>query len=153
MTPFVLLFFGLLLILVEFFLPGMIMGILGGLLVVASLLVFIDQNSSPVLILLFVLGVVLALFLLIKYTLRRIPKARGRFSIYLKEDQENYKASKFDKSAIGKRGIVIADLKPGGYILVDGVKRQAISLTGYIPQGQEVIVVGGQEESLIVKVG
>ena len=59
--------------------------------------------------------------------------------------------SKFEKHAIGKIGIVLTDLKPGGFILIEGKQHQAISQSGYITKGEEVIVVSGQEESLLVK--
>jgi len=45
----------------------------------------------------------------------------------------------------------LTDLKPGGYILVEGKQHQALSNTGYIVKGKEVKIIGGQEESLIVK--
>ncbi|WP_052236405.1 NfeD family protein [Candidatus Protochlamydia amoebophila] len=76
---------------------------------------------------------------------------RQEYSIYLKKDQKGFQASEYDRNAIGKLGMVLTDLKPGGYILIEGKQHQAISLTGYISKGEEVIVVSGQEESLIVK--
>lgn len=151
MTPFILLLLGLLFILLEFYLPGTIMAILGFIMVVASVLTFIGQSNSPAAILLFTIGVCISIIFLIKYTLRRIPKAKSEYSIYLKGDQEGYQASTYDASAVGKTGTVLADLKPGGYILVDGKRLQAISISGYIAQGEEVLVIAGEGESLIVK--
>lgn len=151
MTPFILLLLGLFFILLEFYLPGAIMATLGGLMVVSSVIVFVQQSNSPAAILLFTLGVCISIVFLIKYTLKRIPKAKPNFSIYLNKDQEGYQASTYDKNAIGKTGTVLADLKPGGYILVDGKRQQAISISGYIAQGEEVKVIGGEGESLIVK--
>lgn len=150
MTPFLLLLLGLLLIFLEFYLPGLIVGSIGLIFVIVSVLLFANQSSSPVAIMIFTAGVIIAIWLLIKYTLQRIPKVKSGFSIYLKGDQEGFRASHYDPSAIGKTGVVISDLKPGGYILVEGKKMQAISQTGYIPQGSEVKVISGQEESVIV---
>jgi membrane-bound ClpP family serine protease len=151
MTPFILLLLGLLLIFLEFYMPGAIMAILGTIMVVASIFSFIGQDHSLEAILIFTLGVVASVIFLIKYTLKYIPKAKNDYSIYLKGDQEGYVASTFDKSAIGKNAKVLADLKPGGYILVDGKRQQAISISGYISEGNEVIVIAGEGESLIVK--
>ncbi len=83
--------------------------------------------------------------------MRYIPKAKSGFSIYSNKDQEGYQASEYDVNAIGKKGKVISDLKPGGFIMVDGKKQAAISESGYISHGAEVIVLSGDGESLMVK--
>lgn len=151
MISFVLLAIGLLLIVLEFYLPGAVMGILGGVCVLASVVVFASQSNSLLAVIIFIVCVAITIGLLIKFTLRRIVSAKPGYSIYSSSDQEGYQASTFDASAIGKVGTVLSDLKPGGYILIEGQQHQAISITGYIPKGEEVIVISGQEESLIVK--
>ncbi len=151
MMPFILLCAGLAFIFLEFYLPGLVMGAIGGFMVLTSVVVFADQSNSPTAIVLFGIGVGVSVVLLIKYTLRRIPRAKPQYSIYLESDQHGYRASKFDSTAIGKTGIVISDLKPGGYILIEDKKHQAISQSGYIAEGSTVSVIGGQEESLIVR--
>ena len=151
MTPFIFLILGLLLILMEFFLPGAILGVSGGILVIASIVLFAMEANSVWWVVLYVIGVVVVLIYLVKFALWNIRTAKPSRSIYLNSDQEGFVASSFDASAIGKTGVVVTDLKPGGHILVDGKRQQAISQSGYITKGTEVIVLGGQEESLIVK--
>jgi len=151
MIPFIYLGLGLLLVLFEFYLPGAILGVIGGCLIFASLIIFASETSSIIAIIAYVLGTFIALALLIRFALKRIVNSRSVFSIYSREDQEGFKASSYDAAAIGKRGIVLSDLKPGGYILINGVQHQALSISGYIPKGHEVLVLSGQEESLIVK--
>lgn len=150
MIPFILLFLGLLLILFEFYLPGAIMGILGGIAILFGIILFAEDHS-PIAVFFFIIGAILAVVLLIRFALWRIVQAKPEHSIYLHKDQEGYQASEFDATAIGKTGTVMSDLKPGGYIIVDGKQHQAISITGYIPKGETVLVLSGQEESLIVK--
>jgi membrane-bound serine protease (ClpP class) len=151
MTPFLLVFIGLILILIEFYIPGAVMGILGGIFILTGIILFASQTSSVIAIVLFVLGTAIAVGLLIRFAIWRIVHAKPEYSIYSDKAQEGYQASSYDKNAIGKTGIVIADLKPGGYILIDGHQHAAISISGYIPKGEHVIVVGGQEQSLMVK--
>jgi membrane-bound serine protease (ClpP class) len=151
MNPFLLAFIGLLLILFEFYLPGAIMGILGSLLLIASVVLFALQTSSLLALSLFVIGVVITIILVIRFALWRIVHAKPDYSIYLHKDQEGYQASSFDKTLIGKTGVVLSDLKPGGYILVEGQQYQAISVSGYITKGNLVSIIGGQEESFIVQ--
>ncbi len=46
---------------------------------------------------------------------------------------------------------MLSDLKPGGYIAIEGQQHQADFISGYIPQGDEIVVVAGEGESLLVK--
>ena len=147
MNPYILLIVGLVLILLEFYLPGAVMGSAGGLLILASLFLAVIQFNSTWAIVLFFLIAILSVIGVIKYALWKIPRSKN---IYSSGDQEGYFASSFDASAIGKKGVVLSDLKPGGYIMVDGKQQQAISESGYISQGEEVIVLRGDGESLIV---
>ena len=151
MSPYILLILGFLLIFVEFYIPGAIMGTLGGILTFASILVFISENDSWIAIIAYITAVFIALGFLFKFALWRIKTAKPDRSIYSGASQDGYKASKFDHTAIGKKGVVLSDLKPGGYILIEGKQLQAISESGYIVKGSTVLVISGQEESLIVK--
>lgn len=151
MIPFIALVIGLLLVFLEFYLPGWILGILGAFTLLASLILFGVQYQSLVLSILYI-GVIIALLIcIIKYAMWQIKHASPNRSIYLKSDQEGFTASSYSQATIGKIGIVDSDLKPGGHIIVDGKKHQAISLSGYISKGEQVIVVGGEGESLKVK--
>lgn len=147
MSPFLILLLGLAMIFLEFYLPGAIMGTIGAVLVFVSMIVFIQQTTSMLAIILYILGVIAAIAFIIKFALWKIPRS----GFYSKDDQEGYVASTFDKNAIGKEGTVISDLKPGGYILIDGDQHQALSQSGYIERGSKVLVLDGEGESLIVK--
>jgi membrane-bound ClpP family serine protease len=151
MTPWILLLLGFLLIFLEFYIPGAIMGVAGGVMVFLSIILFAMQSGSPWAIAAFVIGVGLALGALIRFALWRIRTARPDRSIYSDAHQEGFQASSYDASTIGKTGIVVTDLKPGGHVLIEGKRLQALSQSGYITKGSEVVVIGGQEESLIVK--
>jgi membrane-bound ClpP family serine protease len=151
MLPFVMTAIGFFLIFIEFFLPGGIFGILGGLMLVWSVYIFSTLYTSPIWIIIYGLVIILLLPILFKFTLWRIRTAKPGYSIYSNADQAGYVATKFDKSAIGKVGTVLTDLKPGGQILVDGKRNEAISLSGYLPKGTEIIVVNGDGDSLNVK--
>ena len=151
MNPYLLLALGLFLVFLEFYLPGAILGVLGAIFILSSYVLLISQGTSPLEFGLFLVGSIIALYGLIRYALWRIPRAKPGHSIYLKGDQAGYVASHFDKTAIGKEGIVLTDLKPGGYILIDGIQHQAISVEGYVSKGKKINVISGEGESLLVK--
>lgn len=151
MISFILVFLGLFLILLEFYLPGAVLGILGGVSILTGIILFASQTSSVTAVILFLIGSAVSVALLIRFALWRIVHAKSGYSIYSDSDQSGYQASTYDKTAIGKTGLVIADLKPGGYIFVDGQQHSAISISGYISKGEHVDIIGGQEQSLMVK--
>lgn len=151
MLSFILLGIGLLMIFLEFYLPHGVMGVIGALTLLCSIVLFAADFHSPLLIILYVAAVAVLLYYLFLFALWRIKSAPPERSVYLQSDQEGYVASEFDKSAIGKIGVVDSDLKPGGHIRIEGKRHLAISLSGYISRGEEVLVVGGEGESLTVK--
>lgn len=149
MIPYIMASFGILLIFLEFYLPGAILGISGAFLLLFSYFALIREGAGPIEILLFILVTIGAVTLLIRYLLWAIP--REKRGIYLSGDQAGYVSSTFDKNAIGKKGIVATDLKPGGFIIVNGSQQAAISLSGYIEKGNQVFVISGEGDSLLVK--
>jgi len=151
MTPFILLAIGLLLIFFEFYLPGGVMGTLGGLVVFASMIVFAIQSDSIIETFFFILGSCTAFVLLVKFALWRIQHAAPGTSIYSNADQEGYVADKYDETTIGKIGTVSTDLRPSGHIIIEGKRYTAVSQGGYISKGSEVTVLSGQGKTLIVK--
>ena len=153
MIPFIVLALGLLLIFFEFYLPGGVVGALGTLVVIASIVLFMMQYDSLIAIILYIAAVFGALFYLFRFALWRIKTAKPEHSVYSASHQEGYIASTYDKTAIGKLGVVQSDLKPGGYIIIEGRKHYAISQSGYLTKGSTVVVTGGQGESLTVKGG
>jgi membrane-bound ClpP family serine protease len=141
---------GFLLIYLEFFMPGGIIALLGGLSVVGGATYFASL-SVP-------LGWKVAYFLLTFALTALVCKmaiyfiqSRKNNKILLEESQEGYVASVFDERLINKIAEVITDLKPSGHILVDGVRHQAMSDGNYLPKGTKIEITGGQGAYLIVK--
>jgi len=151
MNPFILVILGLFLIFIEFYVPGAVMGITGGLIILWSIIVFAMQDHSQVEVFLFIIAVFLSLGLLIRVTLKRIPKSKSRNSIYLNSDQAGYQAVSFNPSLIGKKGVVLTDLKPAGHVFIEGSQYQAISQSGYIVKGASILVIDGRGAYLVVK--
>jgi membrane-bound ClpP family serine protease len=151
MIPIVFLLIGLLLIYIEFYLPGGIIAIIGGTFILFSLVAFVAESNSPFYVILYLLFTVACIWGVIKLALWRIVHAKPDYSIYSNQDQTGYQASEYDHNAIGKQGVVTTDLKPGGYIVIEGKTHAAISLSGYLSKGTHVSVVSGEGESLYVQ--
>jgi len=146
--PSLLALFGLILIYIEFFIPGGIMGFIGGLLLVSSIIVVLISDYGAMPLVLFITVSLVALIITIKLALWHVRKSG---SIFLDSDQKGYTASFYDKDLIGELGTVESDLKPSGYVSVNGKSYQAVSKGNYINKGVKVQVLGGEGARLIVK--
>jgi membrane-bound ClpP family serine protease len=139
----------ILLIFTEFFVPGGILGSLGILLFIAGVvLTFLDASSLPIALL--VNAVYLFILIgMISLALKRIQKGKGNICSH--GDQEGFVASEVDKSLIEVHGEASSDLKPSGYILIQGRRLQAVSAMGYITKGTPIKVINTEGARYIVK--
>jgi membrane-bound ClpP family serine protease len=141
----------LIMIYMEFFLPGAIMGTAGALLFVTSIVIAAQATDSIAVVLLFLLVSLAGLVAVIKLALYQIRHSGSANTIYLDDDQEGYQSPTFDSSAVGKRGTAASVMAPSGHIKVEGKKHQAVSKTGFIKQGAPIEVVEGKGAYLVVK--
>ena len=139
---------GLALIYMEFFMPGGILAVFGTGALIAALAFFGYQGDSFWMTLLAFFGLLALVAVVCKIALWRVQASQ---TIFLKDDQEGYVACSFDPALIGKEGIALSDLKPSGHISVEGKLWQALSESGYIAKGAQVIVIGGAGSHLKVK--
>ncbi|GAB4231371.1 MAG: hypothetical protein Tsb0021_09820 [Chlamydiales bacterium] len=152
MIAILLLLSGLILIFLEFYLPGGIMGVAGAIMIASAVIIVALQWQSWFAIILFLIATAVGLYVVIKVALWHIKRTGAKGSIYLNTDQSGYRASSFDTSLIGKQGEALSDMRPGGRINIEGKKYQALSISGYIPKGSRLTVTGGEGESLFVKI-
>lgn len=121
----------------EVFIPGGVIGSLGGLcLLVAcgfAIVAFGGVTGS-------VISLLLILFTLcgFMYWLSKMPDSRmgKRFSL-----QTVLKSDKTRDARIGLSGVAETDLRPGGYARFNGKKTDVIANTGYIEQGTSVTII------------
>jgi len=151
MTAIVVLLVGLLLLFLEFFLPGGIMGTAGALLVISSVGFFVAGDHTVVEVLLFIIVAAAGVLGVVKSAMALLRNSSSESGLFSNADQEGYKASSFDQSLVGQQGVAASDLKPSGHIVVNNKKHQALSESGYITAGGAVEVVGGRGAYLIVR--
>ncbi len=142
---------GLFLIFLEFFLPGAIMAIGGGILLMASLFFFHMAEPKVSLLVIYLLGLVAAVYMVVRIALWRVKATGRKGTIFSAADQEGFQASIYPKEFIGKTGEAATDLKPSGHIWIENQMFQALSKTGYIDKGTPIEILGGHGSHLIVK--
>jgi len=121
------------------------MAFLGGSLLLASLYFFSMENLGMPLFTAYCVSLAALVYLVIRLALWQVKiRAPG-------DAQEGFVASSFSRELIGKEGIASTDLKPSGYILVEGRRFEAISQAGYIDQSMPIEILGGEGSHLIVQ--
>ena len=150
MTPIFLLLVSLLLIFLEFFLPGAIMGAVGGILYISSIALFLTGEYSAVEIFLFFIFALVSLVFTIKFALHRVKNSSVESGLYSSDDQEGYVSCGFPKELIGLEGVACSNLSLSGYIEVKGEEHQAISDMRYVKKGERIQVIGGRGAYLVV---
>ncbi|NGX45463.1 MAG: hypothetical protein K940chlam2_00617 [Chlamydiae bacterium] len=133
----------------EFFLPGIIMGLFGGSLIIGGMVLFALEGVGLLWNLAYFAAVVGAVVITCQLAVRHLKKRRG--SYFLTDDQEGYVGAEFDTTLVGKWAEVATDLRPAGHISVEGSRYQAVAEIGYITKGSSVEIIGGRSGHLIVR--
>ncbi len=142
---------GLLLVYFEFFVPGGILGVVGGLLIILGVIFAIWKHTSLFWLFFYLFAVIALLVLTIKLALWRIKKNGGRGHYYLDKDQEGYVASSYEKELVGEIGEALTPLRPAGYVQIKNLPYQAVAESGYIKKGSKIKIIGGEGARFIVK--
>jgi membrane-bound serine protease (ClpP class) len=142
---------GLALIYTEFFLPGGVLAVIGGIALFISAMLCFSRTSSPLWGMTYFILLVAATVCVCRLALWKIRRSKVKDRFYLEKDQEGFVAASFDSGLIGKKGNVLTELKPAGHILVEGVQYQALSEVGFLSKGEPVEVVGGKGSHLLVR--
>jgi membrane-bound ClpP family serine protease len=152
MTLIILLFaVGILLIATEVIVPGAILGIIGGLLMVGgTILAFMDYGTGGGLLALGIASMVGALALFIEF--RVLPKTAIGRRAFLTEEVTGVSAAvgKDALALVGKPAEALTMLSPSGYVRIDGRRYEAFCQSGQAPAGAALEVIGADSFRLIV---
>ena len=152
MSGIVLLFaLGILLLTFEVVVPGGVLGVLGGLAMLAGCaLAFFEFGATGGGIAVVVAVACLSLGLFIEF--RVLPKTRygKKFFLHQSVDALSQPKPADEKVIVGKTGEAVTMLAPSGYVSIEGRRYEAFSQSGLIAKGTLVRVVGVDNFHLIV---
>ena len=147
-VTYVLLAVGLILVIIEFFVPGY--GVFGGIgiaALVAGIIsrvvaqgLSVDQICGYIgILVLIIIGILLLVFSILSLSL---DKGNGKFIFGNKNKEFNLLKEKNAelKTLVGKNGVAITDLNPGGKVMIDGLGFDAISLNEFLYANTPVTV-------------
>jgi membrane-bound serine protease (ClpP class) len=144
---------GFLLLLAEVFLPGGIIGAIGGvMLAVAVVLSYMEYGALEGTAIL--AGTTIGGAALLYVGLRILPDTRMGRKILL---SESITGRTFDSTAaqergrlVGREGVALTDLRPAGRGKIDGKRWDVVSDGGYISKGDPICVVRVEGARIVV---
>lgn len=142
---------GLFCLYAEFFLPGGVLAVLGGSILLGSMVLFFFRSPSPFFGVVYVVVLLAASTLICFLALRNIRRSGKQNAFFLQRDQSGFSAEKIEENLIGKEGIVSTELKPSGHIRIEGKVYQALSQGEFLPKGTLVEVLLMKGSHVIVK--
>lgn len=142
---------GVIMISLEVFLPGGILGILGIIVAGLGLWMVHDEYGGGV-TLWASLATVLVLLLILAIELTILRRTRAGNSLLLRSAQEGRTTTRETiGQLIGEDGTALTVLAPSGSVRVKGEIYEAVSQDGYIARGEAVSVVSQANFRIVVK--
>jgi membrane-bound serine protease (ClpP class) len=142
---------GILLLILEIFLPGMIVGAIGFVSLVSGLVMAAYDTKQGIASLGIALGItVIVAFLLVKYY-----GFKGLWSKFILGDvqrnEAGYVAPRDQRELLGQQGIALTPLRPAGVVKINGKRVDAVSAGGYISPGSDIVVVQVEGSRIVVQ--
>jgi membrane-bound ClpP family serine protease len=147
---FVFVLVGLILITLEvLFLPGLIVGVFGGFLILAAIIYSTLKMGFLEGLLTTIISVIASIIL---FFIFKKLKVWDRFILKYEQKASSLTDMELiESNLVGKTGITITDLKPAGFILIDNRKLDALSEGEFIPKNCNVEIISQQGKKIIVK--
>jgi membrane-bound serine protease (ClpP class) len=143
---------GILLILIELFVPGFgFWGISGAGCILVSIFLTLGGNGGAFTILSISLVIAIFAFMMI---LKFLPSSRLWAKLILNDSeskQAGFSSASDYSNFVGKEGIVLTLLRPAGIVDIDGVQLDVVSEGQYIEPGKRVKVVSITGSRIVVK--
>jgi membrane-bound serine protease (ClpP class) len=143
---------GLVLLLIEFFLPGGVLGVIGGLMIIGSCalgVMHFPEYAVPL-----VAGEIVAtIFILIigLSMVRHSPIGRKLTLAKSQTIEDGYVNVPNDDTLIGIEGEVYTPLRPVGTVILRGERVQAVTFGTYVPKGAVVRVIEVHGNRIVVE--
>lgn len=143
---------GVLLILIELFVPGFgFWGISGISCILVSLFLTLGSDTAALSLLAISLVVAILIFVLI---IKFLPSSQLWSKMILKDSEtklDGFSSSNDYSNYMGKEGIVLTLLRPAGLVDIDGVQLDVISEGQYVEPGTRIKVVSVSGSRILVK--
>jgi membrane-bound serine protease (ClpP class) len=142
---------GLLLIAVDFYLPGFVLGTIGGVLMLIAVGLCYRQYGLNWAATLFIVEAALGIgtgYIIIK----TVPQTAAGKRMILAHDQTGQRsANKLSASLVGTQGVAHSLLRPSGVAMLDGKRLDVVAESGMIESGSTIKVVAVEGTRIVVR--
>ena len=152
MTTILLLFiFGIVMLVLDLFVPGIILSVAGTLVFLAATArAFNDYGISGGLLAFAIGAVLLAVTLYVEYVLLPKTSFGKKFFLHAQIHGTSQAPESTATALAGREAVALTPLMPSGQIEIDGQRYEALSLDGHVAKGARLKVTGQQNFSLTV---
>ena len=143
---------GLVMLLLEFFVPGGIVGIIGGVLIIVSLLfagASVTHMAYSIIIAMFI--AMIGMVILMKFFGKKLHVFNKLVLRDATTTEEGYVSNTNRIDLIGRIGEAVTPLRPAGVIVVDHERNDAVSEGSYIDKGKQVEVIKVEGSRIVVR--
>lgn len=141
---------GMILIIVEVFLPGFGLPGLTGLALVGVGIVMIGTNFGALTAVGVLLVLIAVLAVLISWVLRQAAHGKAHSELFLK-DKEEFELGEDMQVLVGKTGVTTSVLRPAGIGDFDGVRLNVVTEGGFIEKGMPIEIVRVDGAKIVVR--
>ena len=141
---------GMVLIIVEVFLPGFGLPGISGIALVGLGVVLVGTNFGTLTAVGVLLVIIAVLAVLISWVLRKAADGKGNSELFLHEREEFGKQEDM-QALIGRRGKTISVMRPAGIGDFDGVRLNVVTEGGFIEKEQPIEIVRVDGARIVVR--
>ncbi|MDN4607059.1 NfeD family protein [Sporosarcina highlanderae] len=143
---------GVILIILELFLPGGIAGTLGAVAIVASIIMAGGNPMSMAYAVLIAIAVaVTGMVIIMKFFGKRLHLLNKMVLMDSTDTESGYVSNVNRTELLGKKGTTITPLRPAGTVELDGERIDVVSQGSYIDKGKHVIIVKVEGSRIVVR--
>jgi membrane-bound serine protease (ClpP class) len=147
----ILLIAGLMFVGAEVFVPGGVLGILGGICLIGAVIAAFTAFTPTVAAFISVLIIILVGVVIVMW-IKFFPKSKIGRQMTATRDLASSKATEDGLSnLLGKDGEALSDLRPGGFARIDGHRVDVVTQGGMISRGERITVVEVEGNRVVVR--
>ena len=147
----VLIIAGLVLMALEVYVPGFVLGSIGAMLLVVAVILCYRTYGISASVIVGILEVVLTLAIVFA-SLKWFPEtAAGKRMILGKTQMGARSQTECEPDLVGREGVAHTMLRPSGTALVDGKRLDVVAESGMIERGSAIKIVAVQENHVVVR--
>jgi membrane-bound ClpP family serine protease len=142
---------GLLLVAMDFYVPGFVLATIGAALMIAALVVSYHAYGGAVTVALFAAEVVLG-FVVSYIAIKYVPQTALGKKMILAQTQTGVRSqTERAPELVGREGVAHTVLRPTGVALVDGKRLDVVAESGMIERGSQIKVVAVEDNRVVVR--